>query len=47
MGSKTAARQIAIAAGVPVVPGTESRRSSRASDDEMRAIADASAIRCS
>ena len=45
MGSKTAARQAAIKAGVPVVPGTESRSSDRRSDDEVRKSPSASAIR--
>jgi acetyl-CoA carboxylase, biotin carboxylase subunit len=41
MGSKTAARRIAIEAGVPVVPGTERPFASDASDDEMLAAGDA------
>ncbi len=40
MGSKTAARQVAIAAGVPVVPGTESPLSDAVSDSEVLAIAE-------
>ncbi len=39
MGSKTAARQVAIKAGVPVVPGTEEPLSERASDAEVLAVA--------
>ena len=40
MGSKTAARQAAIKAGVPVVPGTEQALDERVTDDEVRAIAE-------
>src|SRR5687768_12234646 len=40
MGSKTAARQAAIAAGVPVVPGTEESLSEHTSDAEVLAIAE-------
>jgi acetyl-CoA carboxylase biotin carboxylase subunit len=40
MGSKTAARQVAINAGVPVVPGTEEPLGEDVDDAEVRAIAD-------
>ncbi len=40
MGSKTAARQVAIAAGVPVVPGTEEPLGEGVADAEVLAIAD-------
>ena len=39
MGSKTAARQVAIRAGVPVVPGTETPIDEEASDAEVQQIA--------
>ena len=39
MGSKTAARAAAIAAGVPVVPGTETAIGPEAGDDDIAAIA--------
>src|SRR5688572_1543153 len=41
MGSKTAAREIAIRAGVPVVPGTERPFSAEASDEEIAGAAGA------
>jgi acetyl-CoA carboxylase biotin carboxylase subunit len=40
MGSKTAARQAAIRAGVPVVPGTEQPFDGTASDDEIARVAE-------
>jgi acetyl-CoA carboxylase biotin carboxylase subunit len=41
MGSKTSARQVAIGAGVPVVPGTEAPLDGRTPDDQMAAAASA------
>ena len=41
MGSKTGARQIAIAAGVPVVPGTENPLDGMAPEEELSAAATA------
>ncbi|MGE0460863.1 MAG: acetyl/propionyl/methylcrotonyl-CoA carboxylase subunit alpha [Vicinamibacterales bacterium] len=40
MGSKTAARQVAIAAGVPVVPGTEEPLGEDVADADVLAVAD-------
>ena len=40
MGSKTAARRVAIKAGVPVVPGTEEPLDERTSDAHVRAVAE-------
>jgi acetyl-CoA carboxylase, biotin carboxylase subunit len=40
MGSKTAAREVAIRAGVPVVPGTEQPLDERVSDGEIARIAE-------
>ena len=40
MGSKTAARDVARKAGVPVVPGTEKPLDERLSDDEIARVAD-------
>jgi acetyl-CoA carboxylase biotin carboxylase subunit len=40
MGSKTAARQVAIKAGVPVVPGTETALSESVSDSDVLAVAE-------
>jgi acetyl-CoA carboxylase biotin carboxylase subunit len=39
MGSKTAAREVAVRAGVPVVPGTDRPFGAEASDDEMAVAA--------
>ncbi len=40
MGSKTAAREVAIRAGVPVVPGTEQPLDDTVTDDEIARMAD-------
>lgn len=40
MGSKTAARRVAIAAGMPVVPGTEEPLAPDVSDDRIAALAE-------
>jgi len=40
MGSKTAARQVAMAVGVPVVPGTETPLADDVSDEDVLAVAE-------
>src|SRR5690606_25184906 len=41
MGSKTTAREVAVASGVPVVPGTAAAVGPQVADDEVQRLADA------